>query len=44
MESAIAWKVAFVDNDEIDHINILRASIKAMHLAIEGLKKYPSSC
>ena len=39
--SAIAWKVAFVDNQEIDEINILRASIKAMHLAIEGLKKTP---
>ena len=34
MKSAIAWKVAFVDNQEIDEINILRASIKAMHLAI----------
>jgi ribonuclease HII len=39
--SAIAWKVAFVDNQEIDEINILRASIKAMHLAIDGLKKTP---
>lgn len=41
INSAIAWKVAFVDNDEIDEINILRASIKAMHLAIEGLAKEP---
>jgi ribonuclease HII len=41
MSSAIAWKVAFVDNTEIDEINILRASIKAMHLAIEGLEKPP---
>ncbi len=39
--SAIAWKVAFVDNEEIDRINILRASIKAMHMAIEGLSKQP---
>jgi ribonuclease HII len=39
--SAIAWKVAFVANEEIDEINILRASIKAMHLAIEGLEKQP---
>lgn len=41
MNSAIAWKVAFVDNFEIDKINILRASIKAMHIAIEGLEKEP---
>jgi ribonuclease HII len=41
INSAIAWKVAFVDNIEIDEINILRASIKAMHLAVEGLKKRP---
>ena len=39
--SAIAWRVAFVDNTEIDEINILRASIKAMHIAIEGLEKEP---
>jgi len=38
---SIAWKVAFVDNAEIDEINILRASIKAMHLALEGLGKQP---
>jgi ribonuclease HII len=41
ISSAIAWNVAFVDNNEIDELNILRASIKAMHLAIEGLKKQP---
>jgi ribonuclease HII len=41
MNSAIAWHVAFVDNNEIDKMNILRASIKAMHLAIEGLSKKP---
>jgi ribonuclease HII len=41
ISSAIAWNVAFVGNEEIDEINILRASIKAMHLAIEGLKKQP---
>lgn len=39
--SAIAWNVAFVNNEEIDEINILRASIKAMHLAIAGLTKQP---
>jgi len=41
INSAIAWKVAFVDNYEIDEMNILRASIKAMHIAIEGLKTEP---
>lgn len=41
INSAIAWNVAFVDNNEIDQINILRASIKAMHIAIENLGKKP---
>ena len=41
INSAIAWKVAFIDNNEIDTMNILRASIKAMHVAIEGLDKIP---
>jgi ribonuclease HII len=39
--SAIAYAVASVNNEEIDTINILRASFKAMHLAIEQLKKKP---
>jgi ribonuclease HII len=39
--SSISWNVAFIDNPEIDEINILRASIKAMHLALDGLKKPP---
>jgi ribonuclease HII len=41
IESAVAWKVAFVGNHEIDEMNILRASIKAMHIAIEGLETEP---
>lgn len=41
LSSAIATKVAFIDNNEIDEMNILRASIKAMHVAIEGLDKVP---
>jgi ribonuclease HII len=41
INSAISWKVALVDNGEIDEINILRASIKAMHLAVDGLEKPP---
>lgn len=38
---AIAWAVASVDNTEIDHINILQASYKAMHLAIDKLTPQP---
>lgn len=41
LNSAIASRVAFVDNNEIDAMNILRASIKAMHIAIEGLERVP---
>jgi ribonuclease HII len=41
ISSAIDWKIAFIDNNEIDELNILRASIKAMHMAIEGLKTKP---
>lgn len=40
-QKAIAWAVASVDNDEIDHINILNASFKAMHLAIAKLQEQP---
>lgn len=41
MEKAIAWNIAMVDNHEIDRLNILRATYKAMHLAIEGLARKP---
>jgi len=40
-EQALAWAVAFVDNHEIDKINILKASFKAMHLAVDQLKIIP---
>jgi ribonuclease HII len=40
-EKALAWAVQSVDQVEIDSINILNASIKAMHLAIEQLKISP---
>jgi len=40
-KKAVAFAVAKVDKDEIDRINILKASFKAMHLAIEQLKKNP---
>jgi ribonuclease HII len=38
---ALAWAVAAVDNQEIDEINILNASILAMHRAIDKLKTVP---
>lgn len=38
---ALSWAVAMVDNREIDQINILNASIKAMHLAVEKLNPQP---
>ena len=40
---AVAWAVAFVDNEEIDRINILNASILAMHKALDGLSVRPQS-
>jgi len=40
-EKALAWNIAMVDNHEIDRLNILRATYKAMHLAIEGLNRKP---
>lgn len=42
-EQALDWAVAMVDNSEIDKINILKASITAMHRAIEKLKVVPTS-
>jgi len=40
-KNALAWAVAFVDNKEIDKINILNASILAMHKAIDCLPITP---
>ena len=37
----IAYAVAKVDNEEIDRINILQASFKAMHIALDKLKSKP---
>lgn len=41
-KKALYYAVALVDNDEIDTINILRASFKAMHLALEQLPVEPA--
>lgn len=40
-KEAIAYAVAGVDNEEIDRINILKASFKAMHLALDQLNTRP---
>jgi len=39
--NAIAWAVSSCDNHEIDKINILKASFKAMHMAIGKLQVIP---
>ena len=38
---ALSWAVGVVSNEEIDRINILRASILAMHRALNGLQLRP---
>jgi ribonuclease HII len=41
LKSALAWKVAFISSTEIDEMNILRATWKAMHNALSGLTPQP---
>jgi len=40
-KEAVAYAVAMVSEEEIDTINILKASFKAMHLALDQLKVQP---
>jgi len=40
-EKSISWAVASCDNHEIDKINILKASVRAMHRAVEQLTVRP---
>ena len=40
-DEAIAWKVAMLDNNEIDEFNILKSSFMAMHRAIDDLNTKP---
>lgn len=40
-KKALAWSVAFVDNKRIDEVNILNATLEAMHAAVAGLKLLP---
>ncbi len=41
VSEAIAWAVARIENAEIDEIGILKASLKAMASALEGLSTRP---
>jgi ribonuclease HII len=41
-QDALAYAVAQVDHDEIDRINILQATYKAMHQCVDALKQQPS--
>lgn len=40
---AVAWAIGIVDNEEIDRINILNASILAMHRALDSLAVKPGA-
>jgi len=41
LREALAWNIAEVSVEEIDTLNILWASMKAMRLAVEGLRMVP---
>lgn len=41
-KEALAFSVASISNDEIDEINILKASFRAMHIALDTLSVRPS--
>lgn len=43
IRDAVAWAVGVVEPDEIDKTNILRASILAMHRALDGLRTRPEA-
>ena len=40
-KESIAFAVCNIDNNEIDQINILQATYRAMHKAVDGLKENP---
>jgi ribonuclease HII len=40
-EAALAWSVARVEHDEIDRINVLRATLEAMRAAVASLAPEP---
>lgn len=41
LEVALDYGIGRIESEEIDHINILRASLKAMRLAISQMKRFP---
>jgi ribonuclease HII len=41
-EKALAWAVASYTNEQIDQVNILKASFLSMHKAIDGLQIKPA--
>ena len=43
LEHAVAWAVGIVTSEEIDRINILNASILAMHRALDSLSTRPEA-
>lgn len=42
-QEAVAWAVAFCTAQEVDEMNVLRASIVAMHRALDALSVRPES-
>ena len=40
-EGALAWAIAWAEPEEIDRVNILRATMNAMRRAVEGLQVAP---
>ncbi len=40
-EQALSWALAYCTAEEIDHLNILQASIRAMHRALDALSLRP---
>lgn len=41
LEHALAWRIEFVEADEIDRLNILQATLTGMQRALEGLAITP---
>lgn len=42
-ENALSYSIGIVNETDIDHINILQSSYKAMHRALDGLDMIPES-
>lgn len=44
IDNCISYGIGIVDHEEIDRINILQASLKAMKIAVSGLEPEPHLC